>query len=274
MSVKTYMPLVIGDYLKDTSRLTCEEHGAYLLLLMDYWVNGPLPDRDKALASICRLSMRRWAVVRGSVQQFFRVADGRWFNKRAEEELEKAKHKSNQARVGANARWAHENRKADASETHGHPQCSASASSEDSESNPSPPSSTTPAPRQRGSGREPAGALPMDWTPDQANLDLAIGMGLTVPETERTMLKFRAYWTTGRGAGTRRTPKGWNTTWANWISKEADNVGTRTRQPVAAQRPARNQGHDDPDVRRSDFEAIIAASGGKLSGLGRTDPGV
>ena len=41
----------IGDYLQDTTRLSTEQQGAYLLLIMDYWTNGPLPDDDAALAS-------------------------------------------------------------------------------------------------------------------------------------------------------------------------------------------------------------------------------
>ena len=40
----------LGDYSKDTAHLTMLEDGAYLLLIMDYWTNGPLPDDDAALA--------------------------------------------------------------------------------------------------------------------------------------------------------------------------------------------------------------------------------
>ena len=53
--VDIFMPLYIGDYLKDTTRLTAEQHGAYLLLMMDYWVNGPLPANDSSLAMVSKM---------------------------------------------------------------------------------------------------------------------------------------------------------------------------------------------------------------------------
>lgn len=85
----TWMPLVIGDYLKDTTRLTTEQHGAYLLLIMSYWVSGPPPDRDSALASITRLPEKAWKKNREAIAEFFTVVDGKWRQKRIDAELDR-----------------------------------------------------------------------------------------------------------------------------------------------------------------------------------------
>lgn len=84
-----WFPLVVGDYLKDTSRLTTEQHGAYLLLLMDYWVNGPPPDDDQALAAIVKLDARGWKKQRPAIAKYFRIADGVWRQKRSDAELKR-----------------------------------------------------------------------------------------------------------------------------------------------------------------------------------------
>lgn len=84
------MPLYIGDYLKDTMRLNTMEHGAYMLLLMDYWVNGAPPDNDDTLAKIARTTAKEWAKMRLTLAAYFQVQDGFWFHKRVEEELVKA----------------------------------------------------------------------------------------------------------------------------------------------------------------------------------------
>ena len=90
--------------------------------------------------------------------------------------------------------------------------------------------------------REPASPLPATWLPSKDQIQFAERMGLVNGSVDREAAKFLAYWTTGRGAGTRRTPKGWNQTWINWINKAADeprnsrtqNHGTAsgTRRPV------------------------------------------
>jgi uncharacterized protein YdaU (DUF1376 family) len=108
----TWMPLYWGDYLKDTGRLTTEGHGAYLLLIADYWTNGEaLPDDDDQLAAIARLPLARWRQVRRVLEHFFEVSDGCWRHKRVESELERAtdivSERSAAGKAGAKARWGH-----------------------------------------------------------------------------------------------------------------------------------------------------------------------
>ena len=90
--VDIWMPLYVADYLSATSRLTTEQHGAYLLLLMDYWKNGPPPDNDGVLAQITRLSPSAWSNARTMLEAFFQVQSGQWSHHRVDEELAKANH--------------------------------------------------------------------------------------------------------------------------------------------------------------------------------------
>ena len=84
------MPLYIGDYLGDTMRLTTEQHGAYLLMLMECWMTGPLPDDDEELSAVSRLPMDRWMKSRAKLARFFLVEGGLWRQLRVESEQQKA----------------------------------------------------------------------------------------------------------------------------------------------------------------------------------------
>lgn len=110
-----WMPLYIADYLADTTRLTAEQHGAYLLLIMDYWRNGPLPDDDAALANITRLSAPTWKKHRPTIARLFQVAQGEWRHKRIDEELHEAganaKKNAERARKAAAVRWTKDSAK-------------------------------------------------------------------------------------------------------------------------------------------------------------------
>ena len=117
MNKKTdiWMPLYIGDYLADTQRLTTEQHGAYLLLLMDYWRSGKLPDNDQVLAQITKLSPHAWSNAKNMLKHFFSIENGYWIHKRVEKELiqslENQDKKHKRAIAGANARWGKDKEK-------------------------------------------------------------------------------------------------------------------------------------------------------------------
>lgn len=72
MSHPPYMPLWIGDYLRDTQHLTTEQHGAYLLLLAHCWQHGAIPPDDIGRAQITRLiTVKRWNAIKAAVLPFF-----------------------------------------------------------------------------------------------------------------------------------------------------------------------------------------------------------
>ena len=87
MAALPYIQLYVSDYLADTAHLTTEEHGAYLLLIFNYWQTGK-PLRADRLASIARLSNERWTDVEQVLNEFFDVQDGKWYHARIDADLE------------------------------------------------------------------------------------------------------------------------------------------------------------------------------------------
>ncbi|RZN03823.1 hypothetical protein CWO91_31500 [Bradyrhizobium genosp. SA-3] len=117
---RPWFPFYVGDYIKDTARLTTEAHGAYLLLMLDYWTTGAPPDDDDVLATIARMPVKRWASkIRPALACFFEIENGVWRHKRIEEELahaaEVGKSSSNKAKTAAEARWGKQRSKREAS---------------------------------------------------------------------------------------------------------------------------------------------------------------
>ena len=95
MSNPPFMQLYVGDYLADTLDLTCEEHGAYLLLLMTMWRNGgKLPNDTRKLARVTRLSAKKWGAVWAEIGRFFDDDGEHITNARLTKEYQKAASKS------------------------------------------------------------------------------------------------------------------------------------------------------------------------------------
>lgn len=107
----TWFPFNADAYTGDTGHLTCEEHGAYLLLMLAYYRSEkPLPARDRSLAATCKLSLDAWMEAKESIAAFFREVDGFWHHDVIDETIRTQNKKiddaNERAKSGAAKRWA------------------------------------------------------------------------------------------------------------------------------------------------------------------------
>ena len=114
MAALPYMQLYVADYLADTQHLTTEEHGAYLLLLFNYWQTGQ-PLRKDRLAFVARMFNERWPSVEKALKEFFHDDGENWVHFRVEADLAavNSKSKTNSAAGKASAK-ARSEKKAEA----------------------------------------------------------------------------------------------------------------------------------------------------------------
>ena len=91
-SKRPWFPLYCPDYLGDTQHLSVEQHGAYLLLLMAMWnsQDGRLPNNERLLARITKVSGKRWTrSFAPTILPMLIVTDAWVSQKRLQKELEK-----------------------------------------------------------------------------------------------------------------------------------------------------------------------------------------
>lgn len=102
---RPWMPLYVADYLADTGHLRAAQSGAYLHLIMHYWLKGVLPNDDAQLAAIARMDRKEWGTARPIIQAFF--TDG-WTHKRIDKELASSsaayERRAAAGRIGGNAK--------------------------------------------------------------------------------------------------------------------------------------------------------------------------
>ena len=100
----------------------------------------------------------------------------------------------------------------------------------------------TPKPRQKQKAKTfklPFDAIPEQWEKHcrEVRPDL---------DPKRAFANFRFYFTEGRGAGTRRSERGWSQSWSNWISREKEQ--TQAAKGASAPLPP----HKDPNFHFDD----------------------
>ena len=98
MTSLPYMQLYVSDYLADTAHLNAQQHGAYMLLLMNYWQRGkPLDNTGNRLAYVARMTAEEWEDNCDILAEFFWVDGDIWTHARVENDLAKVREKSEQA---------------------------------------------------------------------------------------------------------------------------------------------------------------------------------
>lgn len=100
MSKPSHIPLFPDAYLRDTTHLTTEEHGAYFLLLMAAWGSADctLPNDEKRLAALAKMPISRWRKIAPTVLEFWTIDKGRISQKRLLKEWAYVESKRDQAR--------------------------------------------------------------------------------------------------------------------------------------------------------------------------------
>lgn len=93
MAALPYIQLYTADYLADTAHLSTLEHGAYLLLIFNYWQRGESfkakdeRSLNKRLASVARLSEIEWESVKENLEEYFLTSETEWKHERIERDL-------------------------------------------------------------------------------------------------------------------------------------------------------------------------------------------
>lgn len=92
MSKLPYIPLFLDSYLGGTQNFTTEQHGAYFLLLLEMWkCEGSLPNQPRMLATVAKVSTRRFPAIWEAIRHKFVDAEpGRITNARLRKEYQKS----------------------------------------------------------------------------------------------------------------------------------------------------------------------------------------
>jgi uncharacterized protein YdaU (DUF1376 family) len=98
--IDIWMPLLIGDFRRDTYDMSPECGWMYLQLLMAIWQNdGQISSAEDDLANICRATRAQWDRNKVKLSRLFYVGQGFWMHNGMREQLERAKRVSEARRV-------------------------------------------------------------------------------------------------------------------------------------------------------------------------------
>lgn len=98
---RPWMPIYVADYLADTRHLTRAQHGSYVLLILEYWKRGSLPQDEEQLARLAGMTPSEWKAEKSTLAAMF---EPDWKHKRIEEEMTRVTEVAATRRRAANVR--------------------------------------------------------------------------------------------------------------------------------------------------------------------------
>jgi uncharacterized protein YdaU (DUF1376 family) len=90
MSDKTWMPVYWADYFLKTRRFRAVEHGVYLVLIAECWINDSFPDDDLEICQIACVDHKEWIKIKSKILSFFYLKDDVWRHDRVDHERKEA----------------------------------------------------------------------------------------------------------------------------------------------------------------------------------------
>lgn len=213
MSQAPSMPMFWDAYLADTTHLSTEEHGAYLLLLAAMWRrNGWVPDDDRDNARILGLTVAKWKRTKARLEPFLMFEDGQitqknllkiWKN--TQEKI--AKNRQNGAKGGR----PKDNKNNNLEKPDGSVSVNPNKSIPEPEPEPFEKEETNVSSKKKGS------RLRDDWSLPKAWGEWAVEQGLDELSIRREADRFADYWRSVPGQ--KGVKLDWLATWRNWIRK-------------------------------------------------------
>lgn len=108
-NISIWMPIYIGDLQAKFARMRSEQVGATLLLMMDFWKNGAIPDDLATLCSITKLSQNTRAKNLLKTLKLFEVDDehihSKFLTDLKSQAMQNQQMRSEKAKNAAQARW-------------------------------------------------------------------------------------------------------------------------------------------------------------------------
>lgn len=221
----------LGDYAKDTAHLSILEHGVYSLLLDRYYgTEQGIPASQAYRVSRARTDDEK-AAVDVVLDEFFELVDGVWINRRAEEEIAKAKMKikaaqENGKKGGRPKRVNHGNASGSENETEEKPSgFSPGYENETQEKAHQTPDTSTQEPNGSFVSDARAGIpVPADFSPARSDIGKATTLRLDLGfEIERFIAHYQAK------KETRADLAAWQAQFRKWLLDQAQYNADRNR---------------------------------------------